>query len=166
MSAREFEVLPQEAGAPVPVAMPAAVPIDGIRVGQLVGFQDATVPLVIFPGQPGLAAIPARAVLDLTAQCIGRDVVLQFEGQDPLRPIVMGVLHQPTALSAEDAPGHVEVQADGARLTVSAKEEVVLRCGKASITLTKTGKVLIRGTYVLSRSSGVNRIKGGAVQVN
>jgi hypothetical protein len=42
----------------------------------------------------------------------------------------------------------------------------VLRCGQASVTLTKAGKVLIRGTYVSSRSSGVNRIKGGSVQLN
>jgi hypothetical protein len=49
---------------------------------------------------------------------------------------------------------------------VSAKEQLVLRCGKASITLTKEGKVLIQGAYVSSRSSGVNRIKGGSVQLN
>jgi hypothetical protein len=60
----------------------------------------------------------------------------------------------------------VEVDADGERMTVTAKEELVLRCGEASITLTKAGKVLIRGTYVSSRSSGVNRIKGGAVHIN
>jgi hypothetical protein len=42
----------------------------------------------------------------------------------------------------------------------------VLRCGKASITLTKAGKVLVQGTYVSHRSSGVIRIKGGAVQLN
>lgn len=51
-------------------------------------------------------------------------------------------------------------------MIVSAKEQLVLRCGKASITLTKAGKVLIKGSYVLSRSSGVNRIKGGSVQLN
>jgi hypothetical protein len=34
------------------------------------------------------------------------------------------------------------------------------------LTLTHAGKVLIRGAYVLSRSSGVNRIKGGSVQIN
>ena len=60
----------------------------------------------------------------------------------------------------------VEVDADGERLMVSAKEQLVLRCGKASITLTKEGKVLIQGAYVSSRSSGVNRIKGGSVQLN
>ena len=41
-----------------------------------------------------------------------------------------------------------------------------MRCGEASITLTRAGKVLIRGAYVLSRSSGANRIKGAAVEIN
>ena len=49
---------------------------------------------------------------------------------------------------------------------VSARDQLVLRCGKASVTLTRAGKVLIEGTYVLSRSSGVNKIKGGSVQLN
>ena len=62
--------------------------------------------------------------------------------------------------------GGVAVDADGQRLIVNAKEQLVLRCGKASITLTQSGKVLIDGTYVLNRSSGVNRIKGGSVQLN
>jgi hypothetical protein len=47
-----------------------------------------------------------------------------------------------------------------------APEQLVLRCGKASITLTKAGKVLIEGSYVSSKSTGVNRIKGGSVQLN
>jgi hypothetical protein len=42
----------------------------------------------------------------------------------------------------------------------------VLRCGEASITLTKAGKILIRGTYVLSRSSGVNMVKGATIHLN
>jgi len=42
----------------------------------------------------------------------------------------------------------------------------VLRCGKASITLTREGKVLIHGSYISSRSTGVNRVKGGSVQLN
>ncbi len=58
------------------------------------------------------------------------------------------------------------MDADGQRMVVSAKEQLVLRCGQASITLTKAGKVLIDGTHVLSRASGVNRVKGGSVQLN
>jgi hypothetical protein len=93
-------------------------------------------------------------------------VTLMFEGADPYRPIVMGVLRDVAGWPLPDRPAAVEVDADGERLVVSAQESLVLRCGKASITLTKAGKVLIEGAYVLSRSSGVNRIKGGAVQLN
>ena len=49
---------------------------------------------------------------------------------------------------------------DGKKFTFDAKEQIVLRCGKSSITLTRAGKVLIKGAYLLSRSSGVNRVSG------
>jgi hypothetical protein len=49
---------------------------------------------------------------------------------------------------------------------MTAREQLVLRCGAASITLTRDGKVLIQGAYVSHRSSGVMRIKGGSVQIN
>jgi hypothetical protein len=78
----------------------------------------------------------------------------------------MGVLREGAGWPLEQKPDQVEVDADGKRMIVSAREELVLRCGKASITLTKAGKVLIKGSYLLSRSSGVNRIKGGSVQLN
>ena len=80
--------------------------------------------------------------------------------------IVMGALQEGMGTPLEHEPGQVEVDADGERMIVHAKEQLVLRCGKASITLTKAGKVLIQGEYVLSRSSGVNRVKGGSVQLN
>jgi hypothetical protein len=78
----------------------------------------------------------------------------------------MGVLRESAGWPSGDKPETVEVDKDGERLVVSAKEQLVLRCGKASVTLTKAGKVLIQGSYVLSRSSGVNRIKGASVQLN
>jgi hypothetical protein len=43
---------------------------------------------------------------------------------------------------------------------------MVLQVGKASITLTKDGRIVIRGADVLTRSSGSNRIKGGSVSIN
>jgi hypothetical protein len=60
----------------------------------------------------------------------------------------------------------LQIQIADERLELTARREVVIRCGKASITLTPAGKVLIRGTYISSRSSGANRIKGGSVQLN
>ena len=62
--------------------------------------------------------------------------------------------------------GDLESRSRRRALVVSAEKELVFRCGQASITLTRAGKVLLRGTYPSSRSSGANRIKGGSVQIN
>jgi hypothetical protein len=60
----------------------------------------------------------------------------------------------------------LEAVVDGKRVLIDAKDEVVIRCGKASITLRRNGRVVIRGTFVETRAEGVNRIKGGSVQIN
>ncbi len=167
MSGRDFEAPIAATESVFSFVLEQQQRIDGVRIGELVGFADNGVtPLVIYPGQPGNAALPARTIPDLRGPHIGRQVVLMFDNADPLHPIVMGCLQAASAWPMEDKPDPVEVDADGRRLVVNAKEEIVLRCGQASITLTKAGKVLIKGTYVLSRSSGVNRIKGGSVQLN
>ena len=139
--------------------------IHGALVGELLALADGgNTPLVRFDGQP--TAMRARSTIDLHGPHIGQPVVLMFEGGDATRPIVMGVVRQAAGWPLAEPPAQVEVDADGQRLIVSAKEQMVLRCGKASITLTKAGKVLIEGSYVLSRSTGVNRVKGGSVQLN
>jgi hypothetical protein len=139
----------------------------GIVVGELIGItDDGRTPLVMYPGQPGPAAIAARSALDVHGAHIGRQVVLMFEAADPAKPIVMGILREGRDSALQHAPGYVEVDRDGERLIVSAQEQLVFRCGKASITLTKEGKVLIQGKFVSTRSSGVLRLKGGSVQLN
>ena len=60
----------------------------------------------------------------------------------------------------------LQAKIDGDHVTLTAEKEIVLQCGKSSITLTKAGKIIIRGEYLLSRSTGVNKIKGGSVQIN
>jgi hypothetical protein len=142
-------------------------PATGVVIGELLGMSDGGhTPLVIYPGQPGTAAVVARTVVDLHGPHIGKQVVLMFDGGDIGRPIVMGVLRESEGWPLAEQPAQVEADVDGERLIIGAKEQIVLRCGKASITLTRAGKVLIQGSYVLSRSSGANRIKGGSVQLN
>lgn len=51
-------------------------------------------------------------------------------------------------------------------LVLTAAKQLTIRCGESSITLTAAGKIIIRGKYIVSRSSGVQRIKGGSVQIN
>ena len=162
------EKLDRLLAAPVSTAASLPAPsIDGVKIGTLVGFADGgATPLVTFANQPTPAAVPARATLDLHAGHIGKGAVLVFEGGDALRPIVLGCLQVPGAEAIAVAPGQVDIDADGQRLIVSAKDRIVLRCGKASLTLTKEGKVIVQGAYVSNQSSGVLRLKGGSVQIN
>ena len=141
--------------------------LNGVLTGTLIGFKDAgQTPLVLFPGHAGPAAIGAATIVDLHGTHIGRQVALMFENGDPRRPLIMGLLRTRQPWPLPEQPASVELDADGERLVVTAQEQLVLRCGKASITLTKAGKVLIQGAYVSNRSSGVIRIKGGSVQIN
>ena len=151
-----------QAAKPLP---PAALP--AVVIGELVAIvDDGRTPLVLFDGQSGTAALRARSTVDLHGPHIGQPVTLVFEQGDAQRPIVTGVLRGAAGWPLAEAPAQVEVDAGGERLLVSARDQLVLRCGKASITLTKAGKVLIQGSYVSSRSTGVNRIWGGSVQLN
>ena len=150
-----------------PGVQPLQGPVHGVIVGTLLALTDnGHTALVSFPGQPGYAALAARSTVDLHGPHMGQSVVLMFENGDVCKPIVMGVVRGQTGWTLEDKPATVDVDVDGARMVVSASEQLVLRCGRASITLTKAGKVLIDGHYVLSQSSGVNRVKGGSVLLN
>ena len=160
-------LLKRRAHGPDAGSAPARGPFDGVVIGELLALTDeGRTPLVHFPGQIGTAAVAARTSIDLHGPHIGAALVLMFENADPARPIVLGVLRGAAGWPLDDKPAQVSVDADGQRMIVSAREQLVLRCGKASITLTKAGKVLIDGSYVLSRSTGVNRVKGGSVQLN
>jgi hypothetical protein len=139
----------------------------GVVVGELVGvINSGTVPLITYPGQSTTAAFPARTTVALHGGHIGRQVVLMFEAGNLERPIIVGMLHDTIGRQADNATDHVSLVVDGECMMVSAKEQLIVRCGKASITLTKSGKVIIQGSYVVTHSSGVNRIKGGSVQIN
>jgi hypothetical protein len=147
---------------------PAAL---GVSVGTLIGV-DARGRALVDLGRGSQSPAAARSTVPLGEKLVGREVVVMLEQGDPAKPIVVGVIQPPpsarpaTVPEASSPTAGLEAKLDGQRLVLSAEREVVLRCGPASITLTRAGKVLIRGAYVLSRSSGVNRIKGGSVQIN
>lgn len=135
--------------------------IDGIVIGLLVELDVIGSPRIDYPGNPS-GPLAARAIAALDSSQVGREIALLFEGGDPRKPVVLGVLERP----GRPSPKPLQVELDGETLVLTGRKEIVLRCGKASITLTRAGKVLLRGAYLSSRSSGVNRIKGGSVQIN
>lgn len=140
--------------------------IDGVVIGLFLSINEAGEPLVAFPGNLLETAIPARSTTKLNTEDLGKEVALLFENGNPLQPLIIGKIHQPhNAKSVQDTDA-ASAELDGEYIILSAKQTITLKCGKASITLTKAGKIILRGDYLLSRSSGVNRIKGGSVQIN
>lgn len=136
-------------------------------VALFVAFDQDDRPLIRYPGILKGECVPARSTVALTRAQLGSQVVVLCESADPRRPIVLGVV-QGTVPRENSAAAKelVTVQADDQRYELNAERQIVLRCGEASITLTRAGKVIIKGTYVLSRSSGYNKIKGAAVDIN
>ena len=141
-------------------------------------------------------AVPAtRARLQLAVDQ-QQPVVVVFENGDRSRPVIIGFLERaetddaagPAAAAVGESAGKaddaligdgltssakegaggptIEADVDGRRLRITAKDEIVLQCGHASVTLRRNGRVIIRGTYVETHSDGTNRIKGGQVQIN
>lgn len=161
MSDETIEVVPEPSATDS-----RATRLDGVVIGILVGFDDSHNPLVAFAGNPRETGQRARSSANLSQDDVGREVALLFEQGDPARPLIIGRIHHPEEFKTGQLSKETSAEIDGERVVFNAQKEIVLRCGKASITLTRAGKILIRGAYLLSRSSGVNRIKGGSVQIN
>lgn len=142
-----------------------SVQLDGVVIGVVMGFAETGMPLVAFSGNQSKTGIAANSTTLFKRNDIGCQVALLFEGGDPQRPIIIGRIQHPEDI-AQPPELNTTAELDGERLEFKAEKEIVLRCGKSSITLTKAGKIILRGAYLLSRSSGVNRIKGGSVQLN
>jgi hypothetical protein len=144
---------------------PAALAsVGGVSMARLHGFDLHDAPVLTglarFPGE----LVTARTAVALRRNLIGATVLVLHEEGDWTRPVVVGVLQE--GIAALSADRSVEVHADGERLTLTAEREIVLRCGEASITLTRAGKIVLQGAYVLSRSTGYNKIKGAAIDIN
>lgn len=185
MSPKRNPVATVEAGAAATTAAAGGL---NMKVGRLVAGSAPGKLLVEFEGN-ARGPLVARTVVALD-QCVldeaiavRRTVVLLFENGDARLPIVVGlVAADPGAsllgalLAAAPAPDPAraaaaptqpgEARVDGKRIVFEGQDEVVLKCGEASITLKRDGKVILRGAYVETHAKGVNRIKGGSVKIN
>jgi hypothetical protein len=160
----------------VGLRLPRARRVRGHVTGWVVS-HDARGLVVDYDGNPhgplaARATVPVgedQAALDPGAR---REVLLVFEHERSDEPIVVGWLEPGPAARAPatgpaPAPGSkVEAKVDGRRVVIEAEDEIELRCGEATLTLRRNGRVVIRGVYVETRARGVNRVRGGVVQIN
>ncbi len=146
-------------------AMRSLPPMPAVATGVLCGFDLQDAPLLT-----GLPSVPnevvrARSATSLSQAVIGATVVVVFESGDVRQPIILGVLERQGHKEQTPTP-LVSIDADQDSVVITADRQIVLRCGESSITLTRAGKVIIKGSHIVSRSSGYNRIKGAAVDIN
>jgi phage baseplate assembly protein gpV len=156
-----------------------------IIIGSLVAVDNENRPLVDFAENITDAPLLALTTVEVHKKHIGRQVALLFANGNPKSPVIMGLIHSPLDLILENHMHDVQTEketaaevtlpvsaiagdlkVDGKKVVIEAADEIELKCGESSIVLTRAGKIIIRGKYLLSRSSGVNRIMGGSVQVN
>lgn len=147
----------------------------GSIVGLLVGIDQQGKPLVNFE-KNGSGLAEAKSALSLedcaAIKAFPVDVLLCFENGDLSKPIISGLIREhlfPLSKnekedSKKDKCLHAEV--DGKSVTLSARDEIKLQCGKSSILLRKDGKIVVKGSNLISRSTASNKIKGGSVSIN
>jgi hypothetical protein len=142
-----------------------AVPPGTACIGRLAESLNGTV--LVEHSVAGLSAAELIA-----RENVGREVLLLFEEGNRDRPIVVAWMVAPGGASvAIDArlpepEAEREARVDGKRVVIEARQEILLRCGKGYILIREDGRIVIKGTDLLSRSSGINKIKGGAVRIN
>jgi hypothetical protein len=154
---------------PADACLPAALAMRPAEVviGRIVGIGADGAPIVDFPENPADAPVPAMATARYDLGSAGREVALMFISGDPARPLVIGVVAQPGGKDAIDtSTAAVEPEKPPECLTLAATREIVLQCGRASIVLTRAGKVLVRGAYLSLRSTGMQRITSASVHIN
>lgn len=148
-----------------------------ICLGQIITITEEGRALVDYPGNQ-MGPVVARSVIDVPARynslgTVNIPVLMVFEDGDLKLPIIVGIIHDtvfPAAPSEEIILEPVkrqrDVVVDGKKMVFDAKEEIVLRCGKSSVTLKKDGKIIVKGTQITNRASAANKIKGASVRIN
>ncbi|WP_157652788.1 DUF6484 domain-containing protein [Burkholderia ubonensis] len=122
---------------------------------------------------PDGAPLVAICAANITAADVGREVVLAFAQGDPGQPIVLGLLRRhevdnqvESGTGIHSAVPTAGSAADASHVCLEAAEAMTLRCGRASLTLNKDGRVIVRGMNVATYADGTLRLRGAVVELN
>jgi hypothetical protein len=134
--------------------------------GWIVGWEPNQGILIEVSGSK--SPVLAQSLVELTelqlarAVSVRQPVLVTFEDGNLQKPVILGLLAAipARAVAPPSAPENDE------KLVLHSRESIELRCGDASLTLRKDGKVVLRGTNVISRSTGENRVTGASLHFN
>jgi hypothetical protein len=140
------------------------------QLGSLVGFGPDGTPFVTWNANEPLRAQTTVALPPPTAGSIPQQVLLLLGVLPQSQPIIVGVLQTPgEAAAGETVSSRAQAWEDeinGRRILLNARDELTLRCGRSSVTLTRGGRIVMSGSEITSRASGPNKIRGARVDIN
>jgi hypothetical protein len=128
-----------------------------VAIGEVAGVDGTGRPVVRVRDAEAIATVVWMPHPPEWHDCIGGRVAIGFIDGDERQPLVLGLLDPPRAGASSDRPDVLRLESG---------RSLVIECGEARISLREDGRVEIRGTHVISRSSGPNKVKGGSVHIN
>lgn len=137
-----------------------------LMFGTLVGLENTGLALVRLKSSADGVVETARSIVELSSSTIGAELVLAHDPDHPDAPVILGVIRPAGAGAGAEKLRHLTVELEGETLSLSSDREVTIRCGQASLRLTQAGKIELRGTQILTRATGTNKIKGGSISLN
>jgi len=145
-------------------------------IGCLVDITDEGIFVVDYPGNVH-GPLHARFISDFArieqkTSAKGMPVLLVFENADACYPIIVGFVQDRITrdkiieFEIPDQTQQKNFYLDKKKVVLEAREQIELRCGKSSLTLTKEGKIIVKGMEIVSRAVKANKIKGASVSIN
>jgi hypothetical protein len=144
-------------------------------LGRIVELDGEGRPCVSFAGLEGpppvarvIGMIPREQLEDARREA--RPILLGFLDGRVDAPVIMSLSSMADLPAPEPAPEPaLELELDGKpseQRVIEAREELVLRCGDAAITLRADGSVRVTGRDITSWARRRHRIRGGSVAIN
>ena len=138
-------------------------PINALLVGVFLGFDSLGMVQVEVAGLAE-SLICARVMCPLDQLIPHIQCVLMFEKGAREHAVVMGTLQQPVINLAMGSNALVKQSKDG--VEIKSDKKIHLHCGDTHLIMTADGRIELRGTTVVTHSTGLNRIRGASVKIN
>ena len=100
----------------------------------------------------------------------GDEVLAWLPASEEERGVILGRIGAPRAAATRPERGSPDHEAPAREtpdeLVIEAKQALTLRVGDGSITIRADGRILIKGSDLVSHARRTNRIRGGSVAIN
>jgi len=91
---------------------------------------------------------------------LGAKVLLAFDGGDPTRPIILGILYDRAQTDGRT------IHLKASRIILEAQDELLLTCGESAFEAHRNGRVDLKGRDVVSKATRTNKVRGCTVLIN